>query len=208
MSKGRRRQWASRETLSRSDLVRIILKGAFGERLKADEPLAPYTSFRIGGPAQWFLRVDTVEELKEAVNVARRARIPFRVLGRGSNVLISDQGVEGLVILNRSKRFSVRPSSEGLRLVVDSGVSLPWLAGLVLLSNLLAFRSHRLWHRLLAGLAGPLMIIGALEVPALAAWRDGLFYPGLVLMLAVSVWDLVSPPGGRVCRDCEVSPNV
>ena len=85
---------------------------------------------------------------------------------------------------------------------------LPWLAGLVLLSNLLAFRSHRVWHRLLAGLVGPLMIIGALEVPALAAWRDWLFYPGLVVMLAVSVWDLVSPPGGRACRDCEVSPNV
>ncbi len=124
-----RRQWASRETLNRSDLVRLILKGAFGERLKADEPLAPYTSFRIGGPAQWFLRVDTVEDLKEAVRVAQRARIPFRVLGRGSNVLVSDEGVEGLVILNRSKRFSVRPSSEGLRLVVDAGVPLPWLAG-------------------------------------------------------------------------------
>ncbi len=124
-----RRQWASRETLSRSDLVRIILKGAFGERLKADEPLAPYTSFRIGGPAQWFLRVDTVEDLKEAVHVARRARVPFRVLGGGSNVLVSDEGVEGLVILNRSKRFSVRPGPDGLRLVVDSGVSLPWLAG-------------------------------------------------------------------------------
>lgn len=129
MSDARRRRWASRETLRRSDLVRLILKGAFEDRLKADEPLAPYTSFRIGGPAEWFLRVDTVEDLKQAVEIAQRARIPYLVLGGGSNVLVSDKGVDGLVILNRSRRFSVRPTAEGLRLVVDSGVSLPWLVG-------------------------------------------------------------------------------
>ncbi len=129
MSSPGRRRWASRDSLRRSDLVRIILRGAFGDRITTEEPLAPYTSFRIGGPAQWFLKVQSVEELQEAVRVAQRAHIPYLVLGGGSNVLVSDDGVDGLVILNRARRFSVRPSPAGLRLIADSGVSLPWLAG-------------------------------------------------------------------------------
>ncbi|MDQ7028323.1 MAG: UDP-N-acetylmuramate dehydrogenase [Ardenticatenia bacterium] len=129
MSTPRRGRWASRDSLRRSDLVRIILRGAFGDRILTDEPLAPYTSFRIGGPAQWFLKAESVEELREAVRVAQRAHIPYLVLGRGSNVLVSDDGVDGLVILNRTRRFTVRPASAGLLLVADSGVSLPKLAG-------------------------------------------------------------------------------
>jgi UDP-N-acetylmuramate dehydrogenase len=60
--------------------------------------LAPYTTFKIGGPARFFCIVTSIEEVKEAVIFARSKNISFFVLGGGSNLLISDHGYEGLVI--------------------------------------------------------------------------------------------------------------
>lgn len=60
--------------------------------------LKNFTTFRTGGVAQWFCRVHNIVELKEAVNFAKDKKLPFFVLGGGSNVLISDEGYAGVVI--------------------------------------------------------------------------------------------------------------
>ncbi len=78
------------------------LQAIFAERLREQVPLAPYTSARIGGPADWLLIVRSAQELEMAVSVAWQDGIPFTLLGGGSNVLISDKGIRGLVILNRA----------------------------------------------------------------------------------------------------------
>ena len=64
----------------------------------AGEPLAPHTTFRIGGPAELFAQPRTVAELTEALRVARDERIPVFYLGLGSNILVSDDGFDGVVI--------------------------------------------------------------------------------------------------------------
>ncbi|MFH1767197.1 MAG: UDP-N-acetylmuramate dehydrogenase [Patescibacteria group bacterium] len=74
------------------------LKVLFGDRLKIDEPLARHLNFRIGGPAEWFVEVKTVEELKEAYQIAKDNDVPIFVLGGGSNSLASDEGFAGLVL--------------------------------------------------------------------------------------------------------------
>lgn len=125
------RKWASRDSLPKEDLLKAILRGALGAKAVRDEPIGQYTSFKVGGPAEWFFRSDNSDQLREAVEVGRRAELPIRVIGGGSNVLVSDRGVDGFVILNKSKRFFVRPSRGGMRLVVDSGVSMPYLAGML-----------------------------------------------------------------------------
>jgi UDP-N-acetylmuramate dehydrogenase len=61
-------------------------------------PLAPYTTFRIGGPARFFCEVSTKEELLEAVTFARKRSLPIFVLGGGSNLLVTDRGFDGLVL--------------------------------------------------------------------------------------------------------------
>ncbi len=61
-------------------------------------PLAPYTTYKIGGPAQFFIRLSSLEELFLAVDWAKERELPLRILGGGSNLLISDKGVNGLVI--------------------------------------------------------------------------------------------------------------
>ena len=71
-------------------------------RLTADAPLAPYTTFRIGGPADWLYEATSADELAIAITAARTAGMPWFVLGLGANVLIGDRGVRGLVIRNRA----------------------------------------------------------------------------------------------------------
>lgn len=65
---------------------------------KIDEPLARYTTFKIGGPADAYLEIGTVADLAEAVRFARDRRLPLTMLGFGSNVLVRDGGVRGIVI--------------------------------------------------------------------------------------------------------------
>lgn len=71
-------------------------------RLTADAPLAPYTTFQIGGPADWLYEATSADELALAITAARTAGMPWFVLGLGANVLIGDRGVRGLVIRNRA----------------------------------------------------------------------------------------------------------
>jgi UDP-N-acetylmuramate dehydrogenase len=73
----------------------------FPHRLRSDEPLARYTAVRLGGPADWlYLARQSTAELAEVVSAAWAHDIPVRVLGGGANVLVSDAGVRGLIILN------------------------------------------------------------------------------------------------------------
>ena len=68
------------------------------DRVRRNAPLAPLTTFRVGGPADWLVDVQRSGDLETAIAIARDARIPITVLGGGSNVLVSDAGVRGIVV--------------------------------------------------------------------------------------------------------------
>lgn len=89
------------------------------DRVRRNVPLAPYTTFRIGGPADLLYHARSADELAHAVMVARQLGLPHLVLGLGANVLVSDRGVRGLVILNQARRWEL--DSAG-RLWAESGV--------------------------------------------------------------------------------------
>lgn len=69
-----------------------------GLNIQEQVPLAPFTTFKIGGPARYFLRAKTVSEAQQAIQQAQQHNIPWSILGGGSNILIHDQGFAGLVI--------------------------------------------------------------------------------------------------------------
>ena len=83
-----------------------------GERndmnFKEKVSLAPFTTFKIGGPADLFYEARTVEELVGAVTKAQEMRVPVMILGGGTNVLIGDKGIRGLVIKNSSGTITIR----------------------------------------------------------------------------------------------------
>ncbi len=79
------------------------LRAAFGDRLQENVPLAPYTSARIGGPADALVTVSSADELAETIARLWEMDVPYVLLGGGSNVLVSDRGLRGVAVLNRAK---------------------------------------------------------------------------------------------------------
>ncbi len=75
------------------------------DRLRTEVPLAPFTTFKVGGPAEWLLETNSSDEIVDALRAASRSGVNVTVLGGGSNVLISDKGVRGLVIRPRGGRI-------------------------------------------------------------------------------------------------------
>lgn len=82
------------------------LVARFGpDRADAEVPLAPFTTFKVGGPAQWLLETRSSDEIVDALRIAQRHHVPVTLLGGGSNVLIGDRGVRGLVIRPRGSHI-------------------------------------------------------------------------------------------------------
>ncbi|HKZ75559.1 MAG TPA: FAD-binding protein, partial [Actinomycetota bacterium] len=83
------------EALRRAE---AILRAATGDRVRTGFRLAPLTSFRIGGPAALYVEPESERDLMAAAEAVRETGLPFVVIGKGSNVLVSDQGFPGLVL--------------------------------------------------------------------------------------------------------------
>lgn len=97
-------------------------------RARLNEPLARFTTARIGGPADMLIEARTTDELIALVARADAVGLPCFVLGGGANVLVSDRGVRGLVIVNRAKDMKFRITDAAARVEADSGVALVTLA--------------------------------------------------------------------------------
>jgi UDP-N-acetylmuramate dehydrogenase len=100
------------------------LRQLFGSRLRENVSLAAYTSARIGGPADVLVEVRSAEELAEAAQQLWALHVSFTLLGGGSNVLVSDRGVRGVVLLNRARAVRFDAASEPPRVWAESGATL------------------------------------------------------------------------------------
>lgn len=103
--------------------------------VKADEPLAARTSFGIGGQADFFVEVGRVEAIEKILAGAVERDIPHLLLGAGTNLLIADEGIEGLVIRVVNREHSI----EGTRVRAGAGLKMMRLARLVADANLRGF---------------------------------------------------------------------
>lgn len=111
-----------------------ILRAACGERVRAGFGLAPLTTFRIGGPAALYLEPESETDLAACGEAVRTTGIPFAILGKGSNVLVADDGFPGLVLrLGRAYRWAAR---DGALLRAGGAMPLPALAGVALTHGL------------------------------------------------------------------------
>src|SRR5437763_1114069 len=108
----------SESVKARPDNYRQLTTRLDAKRLKRSEPLAQYTTFKIGGPADLFYNATSADDLAGAVTAARDLDIEYFVLGLGANILVGDRGFRGLVIRNTSSHLEFR---DGGRLWVESG---------------------------------------------------------------------------------------
>jgi UDP-N-acetylmuramate dehydrogenase len=97
------------------------LQELIAKPVQTDVPLAKYTTFKIGGPAKYFFIAQDNEDLVRAVTFAKKLKIACYILGGASNVLISDQGFNGLIIINQAKDIIFKKDN---RVVADAGVNL------------------------------------------------------------------------------------
>jgi UDP-N-acetylmuramate dehydrogenase len=89
-----------------------------GPAAQRNVPLAPYTTFRIGGPADLFVEVTTGDALADAIDAAVAEQVEWFVLGLGANILVADKGFRGLVIRNRAEHVTWHPDG---RVTAESG---------------------------------------------------------------------------------------
>jgi UDP-N-acetylmuramate dehydrogenase len=98
------------------------LRDAFGpDRLQLSADLAPLTTFKAGGAADFLLTLDAADDVRRALDIARELALPVTFLGGGSNVLVSDQGIRGLVIRMRGGRIAQLDAN---RIRADAGVTI------------------------------------------------------------------------------------
>ncbi|MBV8371566.1 MAG: UDP-N-acetylmuramate dehydrogenase [Candidatus Eremiobacteraeota bacterium] len=102
---------------------RAVLRERFGERARFDEPLAPFTWWKIGGPADALLDVETTDELAFVLRRVFKRRLPMFVLGSGSNLLVGDGGIRGIVLRLEGEFARLEVRVEDGVVVVEAGGS-------------------------------------------------------------------------------------
>src|SRR5512138_1001412 len=98
-----------------------MLYAKLGDKVKENVSLAPYTSARIGGPADVLIVAESADELARIIKLLWKLDLEFIMLGGGSNVLVSDKGVRGVVVLNRPKGVRFHNGDEP-SVTAESGV--------------------------------------------------------------------------------------
>ena len=112
----------------------------FSDITLRDEPLAPHTYLTIGGPAEFLVTPRTRDELKAVIACCRENEIPIRILGAGSNLLVSDEGVKGVVIRLGGEEFS-RVTIEETRVTAGAAVTLTHLIGETIRAGLIGLEA-------------------------------------------------------------------
>ncbi|MBA4392430.1 MAG: UDP-N-acetylenolpyruvoylglucosamine reductase [Desulfobacca sp.] len=119
--------------------IKVLLEKVCPGRVKQREPLGPYTTIQIGGKADWLIQPQNLSEMKLLMELVRTHHIPWFVLGQGSNLLVSDRGVRGLVIHLSSPRLPIKTKhlkNGRVLLEIEAGVPLARLVRLGIKSEI------------------------------------------------------------------------
>lgn len=109
------------------------------ENLYYDEPMAKHTSFKIGGPADVFIKVDNIEELKETLDLSKKNQIPLTIIGNGSNILVTDKGIRGITAKLNLKDIEIKNENNKQIIKVEAGVPVGLLAQKLLKEEITGF---------------------------------------------------------------------
>ena len=99
------------------------LQAIFGDNLQENVRLSNYTTSRIGGPVPGLLSVNTLKDLSFATNSLWSLDVPFRIIGSGSNILVSDKGYEGIILVNRCHNIKIQSQDERPSIYAESGAN-------------------------------------------------------------------------------------
>ena len=104
------------------ELKKVIEKAGLKipkENIFFEEPMSKYTSFKIGGPAECLIKIEKKEELKEILLLANKENIPITIIGNGSNILVSDDGIRGITLIIKIE--GIKYLEDGKKVIVNVG---------------------------------------------------------------------------------------
>jgi UDP-N-acetylmuramate dehydrogenase len=104
------------------------LQALFGARLQENVRMADYTTSRVGGPALGLISVNTISEMRDAANALWSLDVPFKLIGSGSNILVSDSGYNGIILLNHCHNIRINTQQEPPVIFAESGANLSNIA--------------------------------------------------------------------------------
>lgn len=128
-----------------------------------NEPMKKYTSFKVGGPAECLIKVETQNEIQEVLKFVNKNKIPFTIIGNGTNILVSDNGIKGIVLKININKLKITELNNTIEIIVGAGFKLSILAQELLKKNISGFEE-------LSGIPGT--IGGAIKMNAGAHGRE------------------------------------
>ena len=110
-----------------------------GKNILLNENMSKHTSFKVGGPAEIFVKIDTFEELKNILNISENNNIPLQIIGNGSNILVKDEGIKGIVCKLNFKEIKIQKNENIAIVKVGAGMPLSLLAQKMLKEGITGF---------------------------------------------------------------------
>lgn len=121
--------------MDKNKIKELLTKEIKEEQILLEEPMKKHTSFKIGGIADIFVKVKTIEELKHVIKIAQKESIDLTIIGNGSNVLVKDNGIRGIVAKLDLNNISINHDT----VIVGAGVKLGELAQRLLKKQIAGF---------------------------------------------------------------------
>lgn len=117
----------------------ILQLGISKENILFDEPMSKHTTFKVGGPAECFIKVDNIQDLRHVLKFAKENQINITILGNGSNVLVLDGGIKGIVINIRFNKIEMINLDKKIFASIGAGVKISVFGHLLLKNAITGF---------------------------------------------------------------------
>ena len=141
----------------------ILELGIAKENILFDELMSKHTTFKVGGPAECYIKIDNIKDLRNILKFAKDNNININILGNGSNVLVSDKGIKGLVLNIKFNKIEMMNYDRKIYANIGAGVKVSILAHLLLKNEITGFEE-------LSGIPGT--IGGAIKMNAGAHGKE------------------------------------
>ena len=122
-------------TVTTSDLETIISK----ENIKYNEPMSKHTSFRTGGKADYFITAKTVQDVQNLIKYGKTNNIPIYILGNGTNILVKDEGIKGIVLKIDLQELDIKEKQNNVIVTAGAGIKMMALAQILMRKGISGF---------------------------------------------------------------------
>lgn len=119
-----------------TEIERKLLEGIQKKNILKDEPMSKHTSFKIGGKADYFIKVTSIDELKFVLKLAKENKIQIQIVGNGTNLLVRESGIRGFVIKLELNRFKIKKTTKEYFIIAESGLALSKLSNIAIKEEL------------------------------------------------------------------------